>query len=73
MDINASEEIWNFVSKYDLNGLINCNSTGITPQNQTVFKNCISIIDILGRERSNNGIQLHIYDDGSVEKKHIIK
>ena len=24
MDISASAEIWNFVSKYDINGLINC-------------------------------------------------
>ena len=27
MDINASEEIWNFVSKYNTSGLINCNSS----------------------------------------------
>ena len=26
MDIDASQEIWNFVSKHDINGLINCNS-----------------------------------------------
>jgi len=29
MDINASLEIWNFVSKYNLNGLINCLSTSL--------------------------------------------
>jgi polyhydroxybutyrate depolymerase len=29
MDISASAEIWNFVSKYDINGLINCASTNI--------------------------------------------
>lgn len=27
MDINASEEIWNYVSAYDLNGLIECESS----------------------------------------------
>jgi len=31
-------------------------------------------IDILGREtNTNKGFQLHIYDDGSVEKKYLIK
>ena len=30
-------------------------------------------IDILGRETTNKGFQLHIYDDGSVEKKYLIK
>ena len=34
----------------------------------------ITTIDILGRETTNNkGFQLHIYDDGSVEKKYLIK
>ena len=38
MDINASQEIWNFVSKYDINGLINCGSTDITTSNDVEFK-----------------------------------
>lgn len=29
MDIDASSLIWSFVSKYDLNGLINCNITSV--------------------------------------------
>ena len=29
MDINSTNEIWNFVSRFDLNGEIGCNSTGI--------------------------------------------
>ena len=33
----------------------------------------IKIVDILGRETSNKGFQLHIYNDGSVEKKYLIK
>jgi len=34
----------------------------------------ITTLDILGRETTNNkGFQLHIYDDGSVEKKYVIK
>ena len=31
-------------------------------------------IDLMGRETTNNkGFQLHIYNDGSVEKKYVIK
>ena len=36
-------------------------------------KSLIKIVDILGRETTNKGLQLHIYDDGSVEKKYLIK
>ena len=36
-------------------------------------KHLIKTIDILGRETTNKGFQLHIYDDGSVEKKYLIK
>lgn len=38
MDINASQEIWKFVSKYDINGLINCGSIDITTTNDVEFK-----------------------------------
>ena len=38
MDINASQEIWNFVSKYDINGLINCGSTEIKSSNDVEFE-----------------------------------
>ena len=42
---------------------------------QEIFdsKNLIKTLDILGRENTNKGFQLHIYDDGSVEKKYVIK
>ena len=33
MDINASQEIWKFLSDYDVNGLINCGSTEISISN----------------------------------------
>lgn len=33
MDINASQEIWKFLSNYDVNGLINCGSTEISVSN----------------------------------------
>jgi len=34
-------------------------------------KMLIKVVDILGRETTNKGFQLHIYNDGSVEKKYI--
>ena len=33
MDINATQEIWSFVSKYNLNGLIDCNTSIINQFN----------------------------------------
>ena len=37
-------------------------------------KNLLKKTDILGRETSNNkGFQLHVYGDGSVKKKYVIK
>ena len=70
MDINASNEIWNFVSKYDINGLINCNSSSIIDFKQD--KCLIKIIDLLGKESNKKGFFIKLYDDGSVEKKYII-
>ena len=33
----------------------------------------VKIVDILGKDTFNKGFQLHIYEDGSVEKKYLIK
>ena len=38
MDIDATEEIWNFVSHYDINGLINCGNTIIDEKSKSSFK-----------------------------------
>ena len=39
-----------------------------------LIKNILKKTDFLGKETSSNkGFQLHIYDDGSVEKKYLIK
>ncbi len=72
MDINASEEIWKFVSQYNTSGLINCNISS-SLESLTVHKNLIKTIDILGRETASKGFQLYIYDNGSVKKKYLIK
>ena len=50
----------------------NITSTNII-ETPTINKTLITTVDILGRETTNKGFQLHIYDDGSVEKKYLIK
>ena len=70
MDINASEEIWNFVSKYDINGLINCNAISYNENNNFIQeKELIKRIDLLGRNQQSlsNNFSIEIYSDGSVE------
>lgn len=74
-DINASEEIWNFVSKFDINGLIDCNTTSNNEINIIQNKKLLSITDMLGRniKELKNIPLFYLYDDGSVEKKIIIE
>ena len=69
MDVNISEEIWEFFSQMSL--LDELGSQDVKP-NQSE-KMLINIIDVLGRKSITKGFQLHIYDDGSVEKKYIIR
>ena len=66
--------------KYDELGLSICliktNEWGnitSTIELPTSNRKLVTTIDILGRETTNKGFQLHIYDDGSVEKKYIVK
>ena len=70
-DIDASFEIWQFFSKYDINGLI------IEPMSISEYpqqKKLIKKIDLLGREsKKTNELLFYIYDDGSVEKRIIIE
>lgn len=74
MDINASNEIWNFVSKFDINGLIDCN-TGNPTSNYGLIdfqnRNVLEITDILGRKTKElkDVPLLYHYDDGTVEQK----
>ena len=75
MDISASAEIWKFVSKFDINGLINCNSTyNHNLLHTTKNKNLLSVFDQFGRKVNPkyNQINFYLFDDGTVEKKLII-
>tara|TARA_B100000780_G_scaffold1558_1_gene1311 strand:- start:224 stop:1279 length:1056 start_codon:yes stop_codon:yes gene_type:complete len=71
-DINASNEIWNFFSKYDINGLISAN-TNINPEINFNQKQVVNIFDFLGRtiSVSKNTPLFYLYNDGSLEKKMI--
>ena len=59
----APEEIWNFFSNA-------INNVSVDENINT--KKLITTIDMLGRGTTNRGFQLHIYDDGSVEKKYLL-
>jgi polyhydroxybutyrate depolymerase len=74
MDISASVEVWNFVSKFDINGLIDCNTTSHQEINNFQNRKTLAITDILGRniKALKNQPLFYIYDDGTVEKR-IIK
>ena len=69
MDISASVEIWKFVSKYDVNGLMDCNSTDNYEFNYSVKRKLINVINVLGKDCNEqlNTPLFYIYDDGSVE------
>ena len=75
MDISASIEVWNFVSKFDINGLIDCNTTSNQEINNFHNKKTLAITDMLGRNTKalKNILLFYIYDDGKVEKKIILE
>ena len=69
-DINdAAEKIWEFFSKYDINGLIS--PTSISNITNDKLPNLIKIVDVLGRVTSPkpNTSLFYIYEDGTVEQK----
>ena len=75
-DINANIEVWNFVSKFDIMGLIDCNPANDFNMDIKSSKDIIKIVDLLGKEtkqKKANQILLYIYDDGSVDKKIILE
>ena len=69
-DIDANVEIWNFVSKYNTSGLINCYTNSINDM-YTNEKKIIKVVDYLGRNSSvrPNIPYFIIYDDGTVKAK----
>ena len=73
MDIDASAEVWKFFSRYDINGFIGTNTF---IEDKTIKdKHLVKITDMLGRKikGKKNELLFYIYDDGTVEKKIVIK
>ncbi len=68
-DINASKEVWDFLSKYDINGRIDCGTTGLETLQNTP-KKVVKIVDLMGRETEfkPNTALIYLYDDGSTER-----
>jgi len=69
-DINASVEIWNFVSKYNTSGLINCNTNSLNDI-YTNKRKIVKVVDYLGRNivKKSNIPYFIIFDDGTVKAK----
>lgn len=69
-DINANIEVWNFLSRFDMTGLIGCNSSNILNIEAVNSKTLVKIVDLLGKEtqQKSNQLLLYIYDDGTIEK-----
>ena len=65
-DIIVSQEIWSFFYQF-----LSPNNSCIAPFNKN--KCLLKKLDLFGRETTNKGFQLHIYDNGAVEKKYLIK
>jgi polyhydroxybutyrate depolymerase len=74
MDINASAEVWSFLSKYNIDGLIACDLSNISNYNIQNSKILINVIDVIGRKTlsNKNHLLFYIYDDGTVEKRIIL-
>ena len=71
MDINATREIWDFVSQYDITGLINCNTNTSNQEFELMQERKLLFeIDVLGRQIShlNNDFFIRIYNDGTLSK-----
>ncbi len=67
MDVNISEEIWRFFSE------MSTSEQSFIEEKNDENQNLIKVIDVLGRETKQKGFIMKIYDDGSVEKKYIMK
>ncbi len=65
-DFNPNQEDFNSDNIGDV-----CDSIYLNEDSQN--KKLLIVLDILGKMGATNSFQLHIYDDGSVEKKYIIK
>lgn len=72
-DINANVEIWNFVSKFNTSGLINCSSTNTENQQLSQEGKLVKRFNLLGQEVKNSSLVIDLFDNGKTKKVFIIK
>lgn len=73
MDIDASNETWKFVSKFNTSGLINCSSTNIENQQIVQDGKLVKKFNLLGKEIKNSSFVIDLFDNGNTKKIFIIK
>ena len=73
MDIDASNETWRFVSKFNTSGLINCSSTNTENQQLVLEGELVKRVNLLGKEVKNSSFVIDLYDNGNSKKIFIIK
>ena len=73
MDIDASNETWRFVSKFNTSGLINCSSTNTENQQLVLEGELVKRVNLLGKEVKNSSFVIDLYDNGNSKKNFIIK
>ena len=73
MDIDASNETWRFVSKFNTSGLINCSSTNTKNQQLLLDGRLVKRVNLLGKEVKNSSFVIDLYDNGNSKKIFIIK
>ena len=62
-----NNQLWEYINKLE------CSSTNTNYVNSNYKKQVIRIIDPVGRNTSKSNILFYIYNDGTIEKKIIIK
>ena len=72
-DINANVEIWNFVSKFNTSGLINCSSTNTENQQLSQDGKLVKRFNLLGKEVKNGSLVIDLFDNGKTKKVFIVK
>lgn len=73
MDIDASNETWKFVSKFNISGLINCSSTNTENHQLVKDGKLVKRVNLLGKEVKNSSFVIDLFDNGNSKKIFIIK
>ena len=73
MDIDASNETWRFVSKFNTSGLINCSSTNTENRQLILDGQLVKRFNLLGKEVENSSLIIDLFDNGKTKKVFIIK